>query len=59
MTKEQEINNQAAFIKRASLCDYNHLWTCTHKESKGEKCTALCKNFIIKGIKQDGVPSNT
>jgi len=43
------------FIKLASMCDYNHLWTCTHKDSKGEKCTELCKNFTVKGEK---IPEN-
>ena len=51
LTKEQELNNKAAFIKVASMCDYNHLWSCTHKDSRGEKCTKLCKNLTVKGNK--------
>ena len=37
MTQEQENNNQAAFIKRASLCEFNKLWVCTHSENNGNK----------------------
>jgi hypothetical protein len=53
LTKEQELNNKAVFIKIASMCDYNNLWTCTHNNSKGKKCTELCKNFTVKGVKHN------
>ena len=55
MTNEQEINNKAVFIKRASRCDFNKLWTCTHPDNKGQRCTELCKNFTVKGEK---IPEN-
>lgn len=49
LAKEQEINNKVVFIQKASLCDYNHLWICNHKDSRGENCTKICKNYTIKG----------
>ena len=45
LTKEQETNNKAVFIRRASLCEFNMLWVCTHPENKGNKCTEICKNY--------------
>jgi len=45
MTTEQESNNKAAFIRRASLCEFNKLWVCTHSENNGNKCTEICKNY--------------
>lgn len=54
-TTEQKVDNQTVFIKNASLCDYNHLWTCTHKDSRGEKCTKICENYTIKGVKLNGI----
>lgn len=53
LTKEQESNNKVVFIRRASLCEHNHLWVCTHNDSKGKKCTELCVNYSIKGKKQN------
>jgi len=53
-TKEQTENNHAAFIRRASQCDYNYLWTCTHPDNKGNKCVKICENFTIMGMKQNG-----
>jgi len=58
MTQEQETNNQAAFIKKASLCDFNALWVCTHCDNKGNQCTEICSNYAVKGRK-DEVRSNT
>lgn len=57
LTKEQEVNNKAVFIRRASLCEFNMLWVCTHPENKGKKCTEICKNY--NNPRKNGFQSNS
>lgn len=52
---ERSINEHAKFIETAAQCDFNKLWTCTHPDTKGKKCTELCKNFTILGQQQNEV----
>jgi len=56
--EKDSINETAEFITKASLCDFNALWVCTHCDNKGNRCTEICDNYAVKGIK-NGVPSNT
>ena len=39
------VDQRAEFIRKASLCAHNNLWTCTHPDNKGKKCTAICNNY--------------
>jgi hypothetical protein len=39
------IKQKADFIEKASGCDYNRLWKCTHKNQKDRKCTEICKYY--------------
>jgi hypothetical protein len=36
---------RAEFISKASECEFNYLWKCTHKEQKGKACTEVCKLY--------------
>jgi hypothetical protein len=41
-----EIKKQKAdFVEKASGCDYNSLWKCTHKDQWGKKCMKICNHY--------------
>ena len=42
---ERAHDEKFEFITKASYCDYNSLWKCTHKDQKGKKCTEICKLY--------------
>jgi len=36
------------FITKASLCEFNHLWSCRHPHNGGIRCTEICKYYLIQ-----------
>lgn len=40
------VNARKEFVAKASLCEFNHLWKCTHMINNGKKCTEICKYYL-------------